>query len=60
MLLRDSTWVKIRDQFTEEEIEAIKAVIRSKRCCPPGYHLREEGMDLALAAKLRDLILRMS
>ena len=53
MFLRDIVWLHIRDQFTQEEIDVIKASCRSRRCCPPGVHIDLFGMQPALAEKLR-------
>jgi hypothetical protein len=59
IFLRDLVWLHIRDQFALEEIKAITAAVRSRRCCPPGVYLRVDDMEPILAAKVRLLILGM-
>ena len=57
VFVRDTKWLAIRDRFTEEEILAIHAAVRSHRCCPPGAYVRLGEMDQNLAAKLRRAVL---
>jgi hypothetical protein len=54
MFVRNATWARIRDEFTEAEKAQLTGAIDGETICPPGYHVDETRMAPALALKLRD------
>jgi len=56
MFVRNATWQKIRDEFTEQEKEALRAAERGQILCPPGVTVNPDLLDRKLAAKLATLL----
>lgn len=52
MLIRDSVWEKIREQFSEDEKVKLREAITGEAICPKGVILDPDALDKALAAKL--------
>jgi hypothetical protein len=53
MLIRNSTWERIRDQFTEEEKADLRMCVVSKCICPPGFMIEEDDVQPTLLNKLK-------
>ena len=53
MLIADNTWEAIREQFSEEEKAAMRAVVQGQCICPRGVVIDEDGLDEALRQKLQ-------
>jgi len=52
MLLRDSVWDKIRDQFTEVEKEQLRRAVTGEVICPRGITIESAQTPAALWKKL--------
>ena len=52
MLLRMSTWDKIREQFTEDEKSLLNRAIVGEVICPRGCQIQEEVLPAELLRKL--------
>jgi len=57
MLLLHSVWIEIRDEFTADELRAIRGAAVGETICPRALHVDPDQLDAALAAKLTSLVL---
>jgi hypothetical protein len=53
MLITDSTWERIREQFSEDEKKALRCHVTGETICPRGIVVDED----ALSAELRDKLI---
>lgn len=56
MLIRDSTWAKIREHFTEEEKADLRECVTGECICPRGFMLEASDLLPELCAKLKRLV----
>jgi hypothetical protein len=54
MFVRNSTWSRIRDEFTDGEKGELRAAIDGEMICPPGLQVDVDRLRPELAMKLRD------
>ena len=54
MIVRHERWLKIRDQFTEEEKVQLRAVVTGESICPPGVTIDGDKLPLALLRKISE------
>jgi hypothetical protein len=52
MLVRDSTWTAIREQFSETEKAELRKAVTGETICPRGFSLEVTNLPAALAEKL--------
>lgn len=43
MLLRDTEWEQVREQFTEDEKKALRAHVTGETICPAGIVVEADG-----------------
>lgn len=60
MFVRNATWKRIREEFTEQEKAQLTGAIEGETICPPGYQVDETRMAPALAIKLSDAMARVA
>lgn len=52
MMITNSCWQQIREQFTEAEKDALRAVITGSVICPAGIVIDETKLDVVLEFKI--------
>jgi hypothetical protein len=52
MLITDTTWNRIRAEFTEEQRQALRDAISGETICPKGIVIDEARLDEELSAKV--------
>jgi hypothetical protein len=52
MLMRDSVWESIREQFSEEEKVELRKAVKGETICPRGFVLHTDELPKALDDKL--------
>ena len=57
MLVLQTVWAQIREQFTADELQALRAAAVGETICPRGLHIDVDALDAALAEKLTTLVL---
>lgn len=57
MLVLQTVWLEIRDEFTHDEMQALRAAAVGETICPRGLHIDVDALDIALAEKLVGLVL---
>ncbi len=57
MLVLDRVWKEIRDNFTREEINALRRAITRELMCPQAWEIDPEVLEPALADKLSNHLL---
>jgi hypothetical protein len=57
MLILQAVWIEIRDEFTRDEMAALRAAAVGETICPRGLHVDMDQLDAELAEKLTTLIL---
>ena len=55
MIIRLSTWERIRDEFTDDEKATLRSVTTGEIMCPPGAAIDVDRLDAGLAEKLMRL-----
>lgn len=60
MLVRDESWNKIRDQFTDDEKQQLRKAASGNIICPPGTVLDEAQVDPTLAHKLSEALKKVA
>jgi hypothetical protein len=53
MLIRETTWAKIREQFTEDEKQQLRDASNGQTICPPGTVVDEDRLGAELREKLK-------
>jgi hypothetical protein len=53
MLIRDTTWSKIRELFTENEKMDLRKCITGETICPHGFIINENDLTTELRKKLK-------
>lgn len=53
MLLRESDWNAIRNQFTDEEKDKIRHAITGEVICPRGWTVDTERLPVNIQSRLR-------
>jgi hypothetical protein len=53
MLIRNTTWLTIREQFTEDEKSELRLHVTGETICPPGICIDETALPAELAEKLK-------
>lgn len=53
MLITDTTWNRIREQFNEDEKAHLRAHITGETICPRGIVIEEGRLSAELAEKLK-------
>jgi hypothetical protein len=56
MLIRDTTWDRIRMQFTEDEKVELRKAVTGETICPRGFCLEPTQLPEALGNKLRTVM----
>jgi len=57
MLLLHSVWIEIRDEFTADELLAIRGAAIGETICPRALHVDADQLDAELSEKLTTLVL---
>lgn len=52
MIIRDSKWSEIREQFTEEEKTELRKSVTGEAICPRGFIVDVENIEPVLRQKL--------
>ena len=52
MLIRDSDWEAIREQFSEDQKAALRASVQGQAICPKGFIIDETKLDVVLEFKI--------
>ena len=52
MLIQDSVWEKIREQFSEEEKKELRQAVTNECICPPGMFIDLDKLDSDLKTKI--------
>lgn len=55
MIVRNSVWEEIREEFSAEEMEALHRAWRGEVICPRGFVIHPEALEPALKEKLTRL-----
>ncbi len=56
MLIRDSDWEAVREQFSEDEKAALRASVQGQAICPKGFIINETKLNVALEFKITQAI----
>jgi hypothetical protein len=56
MLIRDSIWDSIREQFSEEEKVELRKHVTGEAICPRGFCVDAESVPQPLQKKLMDAV----
>jgi hypothetical protein len=56
MIIRQSIWEQIRDEFTSDEKAAMSRAFRGEMICPRGFILNPEELGAPLKEKLEQLM----
>lgn len=56
MLIQISEWEKIRDQFSQEEKDALNLAVTGESICPRGLNIDTRKLTFAIGAKLVRLL----
>lgn len=59
MILKHCDWQSIREQFTEDERDAIREHIDGQVVCPRGWSLDTQPMNGDLRVKLMDAVTKL-
>lgn len=57
MIISDRVWMRIRDQFSEDEKVALRSVITGDVLCPAGVEIDANRLEAGLADKLTQALL---
>lgn len=60
MLMRDSVWDAIREQFSEEEKAEMRGHVTGEAICPRGFIVDADGILDPLRQKLLDAVHRQA
>ena len=52
MLIRDSDWKTIHEQFSEDQKAALRASVQGQAICPKGFIIDETKLDVVLEFKI--------
>jgi hypothetical protein len=52
MIIRQSIWEQIRDEFTSDEKAAMSRAFRGEMICPRGFIVNPDALEAALREKL--------
>jgi hypothetical protein len=55
MIIRDTTWSRIREQFSADEKAALNKTITGHAVCPRGIAIDEDKLDVPLREKIKRL-----
>lgn len=56
MLIRDTTWERIRDKFSEREKIELRKAVTGEVICPRGFILEPTKLDVALEFKIEQAV----
>ncbi len=56
MLIRDTDWEAIRDQFSEDEKVELRKAIQGEAICPKGFIIDETKLNVALEFKITQAV----
>lgn len=59
MFVRNATWYRIREEFSDDEKAELIAAMAGESICPPGVHLLAAQLPRPLIEKLRSAMARV-
>lgn len=60
MFVANSTWNRIRAEFSEQEKNELRSAIAGESICPPGLMVDDRRINPELVAKLQDAMARVA
>lgn len=58
MILRTSTWERIRDDFSEAEKKELNGAVTGESVCPRGFVINEKHLSFVLRVKLNGALMQ--